>query len=450
MLVIRVVCCLLLCCSLSLNASAQPSQSLLIDIRAQDVFLDPKKSLQWLADLAPEISKRGDDRVWFQLRRAQAQEQLLLLDDMIETLSYFDNRSPESGPAAALYHFLLGMHAQKSDALIEAKNQFQIAAALAETHVQTRVHIHASAELANTHSMLNENALALSINNAAYQAALASDSAFGRAETNLVFGNIYHEIALYEDSIAYYMRGLEEFESLGYRMFYVTAMFDLATTYRYEKKYEEAIFYFLKYKDSVESVAVDKSFYYSYYGLGLTLAEKGDCKKAIEQIDQGLSIQGPKGWDAELYKRKSSCHSKLGQLPEAERALLNAKSLFEELPDLKESKWEIELAKVESDLAYAKGDYKQAMDLRLAYDQKKSVLDSRAYSKRFLDVRTSMEGQKKDFEIQLLREQNEVQRLRAMERDHKGRDQIILMIGFLFLVFILAVSIRMVRKNKLP
>ncbi len=440
-LLLRLVGFSFLCYSLGLGATDQSDPSLLAKIKAENILIDPKKSLQFLAELEPELSESGEEQIWFHLRRAQAQEQLLLLDEMMTTLAFFQQKAPESGPAAAVYHLLLGMHARKSDLLVKAKAHLQLASALAETHAQTRVYIHSTAELANTHSMLNENALALSVNNLAYQTAVSKNSAFGQAASHLVFGNIYHEIALFEESVVFYKLGIEAFESLGYRMFYVTALFDLATTYRYQKKYDDAIFYFQKYQREIESAAVDKSLYYVYYGLGITLAEKGDCEKAIQQIDLGLSIRGPKGWDAEMFKRKSTCHSSMGQLLEAEQALDEASALFLALPDLKGSRWEIELIKVESNLAYASGDFKRAMDLWRDYDAKKTALDRKAYTKRFLDVRTSMDGQKKDLEIQLLREQNEVQRLKSAELAHQGWNRLLTIAGIVALSLVLVFAL---------
>lgn len=85
----------------------------------------------------------------------------------------------------------------------------------------------------------------------AYVEAYALNDHFLIAVINEVYGAIYGYMDDYEKSIDYYQKALDTYERLGYQPYIAEAIYGLATTYRYWKKYDLAIQKFTQYRDKI-------------------------------------------------------------------------------------------------------------------------------------------------------------------------------------------------------
>ncbi len=400
------------------------------------VFIDAEQALLHLDTVSSQPLNRTQSR-WFLLNKAQAQEQLYEYDSMAESLRNLESLFVDSEEtdkdldyfrAKSYYTFLQGVLGNANSAFIDAERFLKASYDIASLHALERRALFANMELANTYNNLEDYEHALTLIDRAYQDARLSKDDLAIAYANQVSGNIYHEMGLYNDSIQYFSKAMDGYSQLNYQYYADISLFGLASGYRYQRKYPQALRYFEMYIEQTKNISNSKSHYLGHYGLAVTLAELPDCERALDYIDKALAIGGPAGWSVELHKKKVRCFTLLGQLPAAEKALLETKQLISRVNDLQGSKWAVELYEIESDLERSKGNYQVAYELMQQYNQWIVSTNSQRFSEKILDMRASQESKRKDIEISLLEAIADKQRAMV---ENKGRQSQLLFFAFM-------------------
>lgn len=369
------------------------------------------------------LAERDTYYLWL-LRKAQTENLIWLPQEFKLTVELALDVMEPGAPPEIISHFqyFRGKLAQQESRYSDAVQALELAMTIAEQEQLNEIYVIAKQELAYTRSLTELFDTSLVGLQEAYVEAFALDDLFLIAIINETYGAIYGYMDEYERSIEYYEKALETYERLGYVAHISEAVFGIATTYRYWKKYDLAIEHFRIYQDSISFSSNPEINFYASYGLGMTLAEKGDCVDAIAAIDEALNQGGFIDYIAELHKRQAVCFIKLEQLDKAKRAIDDANKIFAGIPELQGTTWQLEVEKLYGLLAYAQGNPDLAYKLISQYYEKYVDLLYKNSSARLMRVRTSMEVERHNIEISLLQQRSRV-KLLEIEKKHQENVQ---------------------------
>lgn len=440
--------CLLLN-SITTSVMAEEKFAILITIE-EDIYQDPWQSYQRIIALRPRLADqpRRVQLLW-QQQKATAENLLYFYDDFIETVAEARKLlTSESNPnIKARLIFYAGLIAQRNNEYNKATELFHKAMELAQSIENYTLYIQIKQELAYTRSLTELFDASLKDLQSAYVEAFALNDEFLIAVINETYGAIYGYMNEYQKSVDYYQKAYETYEQFGYKAHVAEAAYGLASTYRYWKKYDLAIEYFQHYQELIKYTPNLEISFLSAYGLGMTLAEKGDCQQAIKIINKGLTLNGALDYNAELYKRKAMCLIKLNQFQQAQAALDEANTIFADIPELTGTKWQLETLKIKGLLAHAQQNYQAAFEIINDYYEKFTEQLIENASSRLVNVRHALELERKNVELDLLSQRTRVQLLEAEQNQQINRLNRYLVFCLSVLIIVIIIVLVLQRKS---
>ncbi|SEK53750.1 diguanylate cyclase (GGDEF) domain-containing protein [Colwellia chukchiensis] len=411
-----------------------------------EINLQPWRTYQKLLGLQSTAESYDElTYLWWLVRKAQAENLIYFYDEFNQTVKQANslingNTPPEIQTRLLFFQGLIERrNGQFSDAIVT----FTEALKLANNAKLSSLYIFAKQELAYTQTLTEVYTSSLLDMQAAYIEAFALQDQYLIATINETYGAIYGYLDDFEQSIAYYQRALDGYQNLQYPAHIAEALYGLASTYRYWKKYDIAIKYFKKYQQQIGYTPNSNISFFSAYGLGMTLAEKGDCEQALSVIKQALALKGVKDYNAELYKRQASCLISFSQLAAAEQALASADAIFAEMPELRGTTWQIELLKIKAELAHAHGQHESAYELLKQYNEQYIQLLIKNSTQRLLEVRANQEGERKTVSEDLQRKSEKIaqlqqERMQTINAQHANFNVFVAVIALIVLLVIVA------------
>jgi diguanylate cyclase (GGDEF)-like protein len=372
-------------------------------------------------------------QLWWLLRKAQAENLLYFYEDFNKTVAQavalIDAQTPlKIQSSLYIYQGLIYRRdAQYADSVLILRK----AMAIAKKSNLTYLFIIAKQELAYTKSITELYELSLNEMQEAYLEAYALKEYFLIAVINETYGAIYGYLDDYEKSIEYYQKALNTYERLNYPAHVSETIYGIAATYRYWQKYDQAVHYFELYQEKIAYTPNTDISFFSAYGLGMTLAEKGDCLQAITVINRALTLNGLIDYNAELYKQKVHCFIQLGKLEQAQTSLTKAENIFMSLPELVGTKWQLEVIKLGSELAHARSNDSEAFQLSRQYYQQYNQLLVKNSSTRLTSARAAMENERKYIENALTQQREKVAMLESESFNQQKRQNVYLLIFIL-------------------
>lgn len=402
-----------------------------------------KRMWQQADALSPE------QKLWLLVRQAQAENLLYFHQEFAETVNRAKQQITAVTPAEiqASFGVYAGIVAQRAGQYQQSIASFEQALVIAKQANLPRIYITGKQELAYTRSLTELYESSLKGIQEAYVDAFALDDQFLIATINETYGAIYGYMEDYQKSIDYYQKALDTYEQMGYPAHVAEATYGLAATYRYWKKFDLAIANFELYQQRIHYTPNQDISFFAAYGLGMSLAEQGDCKRALKTIEHALTLHGQLDYNAELYKRQASCFIKLKLLNKAQLAIQKAHNIFNSMPELAGTNWVLELDKIEAELAHAQGDDAKAYQLLKLYHQASSNLQKSMSAERLTKARTQLELERRDVEIALLKQRSQVQSLKIEQQQQQHKYQLWLLgIGAILISCILIFSM-IQRKN---
>lgn len=402
----------------------------------------PLQTYELLLSQAEQIDNMsGDYKSWWLIRKAQAENLLYFFDKFEQTVEQTIASVSKLTPIKIMINLDIfrGIILQRQGRYRLSETTLRKAQQAALNHKFTYLAVHAKQELAYTRSLTQVYHSSLTELQQAYLEAFALHDEFLLAKINEVYGAIYGYMADYDKSIEYYQKALASYLQLGYPAHQVEAIYGLASTYRYWKKYDLAIEYYQRYSKAINFSPnnIDGTFY-AAYGIAMTYAEQGNCPSALKAIDHAVNLEGLVDYKAELYKRKAQCLIQLNQLEQAQQSLQKAKAIFYNLPELKGTHWQIEIQKINAELAEAQSNYKVAYHSLKQYNEEEIALLRRNMSDRLLHLRGALEAERQEVEISLLQQRTKVQQLEFEQQKQASTIQdYILAFVFLIVFFLL-------------
>ena len=406
-------------------------------------LLEIEKSKQEL--LSPKA------QLWLLYRKAQSEKLLYFNDKFEQTVEsavslISDSTDPEIISAIAIYQ---GVLAQKEGLYKDALAHLERSLNHSRRAGLNALYVLGKQEAAYTRTLREHYETSLADMQEAYVAAFALNDYFLIAIINETYGAIYGYIDDYEKSIEYYKRALDTYERLGYQPYVAEAIYGLATTYRYWKKFDLASQKYQEYRDKISYTPNSDISFFGEYGLAVTFAQSGECDKALPVIDYALTLNGQQDYNAELFKHKSECLIQLNQLVAAEDALEKAKAIYGQMPELDGTSWQLGLVKVDAKLLYAQGKIEQGfLKLQEYYESYTELLISNA-SQKIIRIRETMDLERLDIEIASLKQREKYQLLQVKEQKQQVTQQYFMMaLGFCIIAFILVVVYLQYKNNK--
>lgn len=398
----------------------------------------PLQTYELLLSQVDQIDNMSADyKSWWLIRKAQSENLLYFFDQFEQTVEQTIASVTKLTPVKIMINLDIfrGIILQRQGRYSLSETTLRKAQQAALNHKFTYLAVQAKQELAYTRSLTQVYHSSLTALQQAYLEAFALHDEFLIAKINEVYGAIYGYMEDYDKSIEYYQKALSSYLQLGYPAHQVEAIYGLASTYRYWKKYDLAIEYYQRYSKAINfSPNNINGIFYAAYGIAMTYAEKGNCPDALQAIDHAISLEGLIDYKAELYKRKTQCLIELGQLEQAQQSLQSAKVIFNNLPELKGTHWQIEIQKINAEIAEAQGNHKVAYQSLKQFNQEEIALLKRNMSDRLLHLRSALETERQEVEISLLQQRAKVQQLEFEQQKQANRIQDYLL-GFVFLIF---------------
>jgi diguanylate cyclase (GGDEF)-like protein len=416
------------------------------------INLQPWLSYQKLLALETEYDLMSNQqKIWWLLRKGQAENLLYFFDKLKQSIQQAQQlTNPETSlKAKSLLNVYEGMSNRRDGYYSHSTKVLRTALNQAKAGHLNRIYVIAKQELAFTRSLTELYETSLNDMQEAYVEAFALNDQFLIAIINETYGAIYGYMQDYEKSIEYYEKALYSYERLGYKAHIAEAIYGLASTYRYWQKYKLAAENFELYQQKVSFTPNTDITFYGAYGLGMTLAEEGQCIRALVIIKQALTLNGLIDYNAELYKRKASCHIRLNEFSKAEVALNKAIEIFSVLPEIANTTWALELIKIKSDLAKAQQKHELALTLLTQYHQQYTALMKSNSTARLINVRTALENERSSIEQVLGTQRSRVRSLEiASEQKQAIYNIYIIIIITVLTLIILAIIITQYRNNK--
>lgn len=383
-----------------------------------------------LEDMSPHY------KLWWLLRKAQAENLLYFFDEFKSTIDQALSSISQQTPARIIINIDIfrGVILQREGRYQQSQAILKKAKKSAIENEFTYLAVQAKHELAYTRSLTEVYELSLTELQQAYVEAFALNDKFLIAKINEVYGAVYGYMHDYDKSIEYYQKSLTSYQQLEYPAHEVEAMYGLAATYRYWKKYASAIEYYQLYQKAIEFSPnnIDGKFY-AAYGIAMTEAEQGNCSHALVSIDYAINLEGLIDYKAELYKRKAQCLITNNKLNEAQQSLEKASNIFISIPELMGTRWQIETVKIAAELEQAKGNSKEAYQLLKQFNQSENEFWKKNMSDRLLLVRSALEAEQQNVEISLLQQREKVQKLQFEQQKQENTMQAYI-IGFVILL----------------
>jgi len=409
-----------------------------------DIYLEPWLSYQKLISLQTKAEGYGElDYLWWLLRKAQTENLIYFYDDFSASVKQANNLVTTGTPLAiqARLSLFQGLIDRRQGRYSDSQETLGKALLQAKEAKLSSLYVYIKQELAYTKTLTELFDTSLVDIQEAYVEAFALKDQYLIASINETYGAIYGYLGDYEKSIEYYQRAFESYQNMGYPVHVAEALYGLASTYRYWKKYDLAIKYFELYQQKTDYTPNSNISFFSAYGIGMTLAEKGDCLDAIAIINNALDLNGIVDYNAELYKRQASCLIELGRLDEAGVAIANARTIFANIPELIGTKWQLEVKKISAELAYAQGQYDVSLRMLGQYYSEFTELLLKNSSQRLLKVRAGLEMERMKISQALEEKHTQVDTLEQEKRQNDSTQHLYFSLFILCVVLIVFIVI---------
>ena len=417
--------------------AAQLTDSSALQKMEHELNKQPWKVYQLLLTQADQLKDMSPHyKLWWLLRKAQAENLLYFFEEFERTVDQATTSISQQTSARIIINIDIfrGLILQRQGRYQRSQTILKKAKQSAIKNEFTYLAVRAKQELAYTRSLTEVYELSLTELQQAYVEAFALNDEFLIAKINEVYGAIYGYMHDYGKSIEYYQKSLTSYQKLEYPAHEVEAIYGLAATYRYWKKYELAIEYYQRYQQAIEfSPNNINGKFFAAYGIAMSEAEQGTCNSALTSIDYAINLEGLIDYKAELYKRKAQCLITTGNLDEAKESLDKASDIFKSIPELIGTRWQIETVKISAELAQAKGNSNEAYLLLKQFNKNEIELLKKNMSDRLLRVRGALEAERQNVEISLLQQRAKVQKLQFEQQKQENTIQAYV-IGFIVLL----------------
>ena len=412
------------------------------------IFLHPQQTYRKLATLAQSNDFSDEGKVWLLLRKAQTEGVLTLYKEMDATLAKvaaFANVM--TNEQNALWLYLKGSRMHQTGDISGAIDTLKYAVEIAKEDPNSTIYVLAIRELGYGFALSGDYYRATLILQDAYKNLVILNNPFFNALLEESLGDTYNYLGNYTKAIEYYEGALTFFESIGYQPHVASTLLGLAMVNRKLENWNDALSYFDRYEIALNFTNNHSENFYLHYGRAMTMAERGECNLAIDAIDDALGLSGPIDYNAELYKKRALCNLTLDNLAEAKQDLSKARTIFNGIEALHNTQWHLELDYIAGLVAFKDNRFEQAFEFIHRYYKDFLELQRLNNSEYVTQVQATMEAERKDKEIALLKQQTQLQAATASEQSLKVRQKNMMLVGVVVIFALLLIFVVFQYKN---
>jgi diguanylate cyclase (GGDEF)-like protein len=372
------------------------------------IHVDPLKSYQELQSLEVDIQAHAPRiQSVFYLRKAQAENFLYLYDEFADSIAEGAAIADDEIPAqvSIWYDIYQCIIYQRNNKYQKSSDCYKNTIQQAKQQNDTKALVFALQEFAYAESLNESYAAALDYLQEAHRLATDSNQPFLMGIVRESYGAVYGYLDDYENSIEHYQIALTIYEDLGFKTYMAEAHYGLASTYRYWGELDLALSHYQKFQEVFGDYHNTHHRFLALYGLAMTYAVSGDCPLSLEAMEEAVSFPGLNDYRAELYKKQALCLVEIGTIPEARLALENARQLFDQIPELNGTTWQLELLQIEALILAAEDSFQKAFALMAEFHESYLKRFEENTSSRLTSMRVNMESRRKDLEIEHLKKE---------------------------------------------
>jgi two-component system cell cycle response regulator len=414
----------------------------------ESIFLHPQQTYRKLVTLAQANDFSNEGRVWLLLRKAQSENVLTLYKEMDATLvTVAPLANVMTNEQHALWLYLRGSRMHQTGNISGAIDTLKYAVEVAKENTNSTIYVLAIRELGYGFALSGDYYRATLILQDAYKNLVTLNNPFFNGLLEESLGDTYNYLGNYTKAIEYYEGALTFFESIGYQPHVASTLLGLAMVNRKLESWDDALSYFNRYEIALSFTDNHSENFYLHYGRAMTMAEKGECNLAIGAIDDALSLSGPIDYNAELYKKRALCNLTLDNLSAAKQDLSKARTIFNGIEALHNTQWHLELDYIAGLVAFKDNRFEQAFEYIHMYYKDFLELQRLNNSEYVTQVQATMEAERKDKEIALLKQQTQLQAVTAREQSLKVRQKNMMLSGVALIFALLLIFVIFQNKN---
>ncbi|WP_185964506.1 tetratricopeptide repeat-containing diguanylate cyclase [Aliikangiella marina] len=428
-----------------LNAAQSDSnQALKLALKnmQEAILAEPLVALEELESLSIADAQLDKElRLLWLLRKAEAYNFSFQFDrfkvPILEGKNLLDDNSPPE--IAAMFYLYSAIISQRRGDYLTAGKELQQAFRLSNSVTDPYVKGYVLLEIGYNDTLEEKYESSLKYLQEAFRIAKENNNPLLIAQTYEVYGVLYSYTAKMESSVEYYQKAREIYLKLGYPYFIAESTFGLASNYRRWEKWQQAIEGFEQYRAAVGDLTSSYTQFYYHYGISLSYANSGNCDKAMPLFSAGLSIDGFKDYKAELYKKQALCFADLGDFQSADNSVARARAIFDEIPELKGTTWQIEVDKIAAQVAAKRKNYRQAYQLIEQYYQAVIDVQRRNTSQSVEELKLELQSEREILELELLENKTQLQELMLNNQQRQIQIQRLWLYGSISVILIVLI-----------
>ncbi len=404
----------------------------------KEIYLTPVKALVKLKVMSKQLNPLNQQLLaLYYLREAQAHNQIMHWAKFSATIKRgYQYIHPNSSNYLKVYYLIYqGLIYQRQGDYKKSRQLLLTAAQKTKSSQNISAYIFSMRELAYTQSLTEHFETALIELQDAYEKAMKSNDLFLEANVEETYGAVFSYMHSHEKALIHLQKAMNLYKKLNYTSHYAEVLLGYGMTQRHAKNWRSAIKNLIEYKNIVANFNSSYADFLANYGLGMTYADKGDFEKAYPYLLKSTQLKGPLDYQAELFKQLAIYYSLHNDASKSFDYLNKAKLIFEKLPDLKNTSWEMETIKVKAKIYNNLGEPKKAYNLLMQYLEKYIGVTQKQSSRRLFQLELNSLNTRKDLEIEMLRKQAALD-LQQIETQQQINDKQKLMNFFMSLMFL--------------
>ncbi len=239
----------------------------------------------------------------------------------------------------------------------------------------------------------------------------------GMRENVINIGSLFWRINDLDQAITYYKKGIDLNKANPYNFSQAAIYGNIGLIYRSNEVYDTAMIYYQKSLELFEAINAHTNVVINLQNMGSLNFRQEKFNQALPYYQRALQVSRDNAYKrGELYALHGIAvvDVKQGRHQKGIKGLEEALVMAQEMNNKDEIK---NLYKALAETHEEAGQYKQAYDKRLLYESWKDSILSESHLNQIKELELQYETDKKDAQITLLTQENEIQALKAKRQD---------------------------------
>ena len=272
---------------------------------------------------------------------------------------------------------------------------------------------------------------------------------YGIAASLNNIGIVYYRLNDYNKVLEYFVQALEIRKDIGDKKGISSALNNIANIYRKMKNYNKALEYCRKSLKIDTEIGYKKGVAGTLNNLGVIYLDLNNYDKALENYLESLKITKEIGNKYSFTNTSINIGNVLIKLQNYKNAYQYFKQSMEIAQEIESKKLIMESYHAFSELYTAKEDYQQALEYYKLYTEEKDSIFTEESSEKIAEMQTKYETEKKEKENEILKKDNDIQKLEINKQQNLRNSFIVISALVLILAFVIYTRYRSKQKTNI-